>query len=178
MWNARRTGGALLALIGALGVAGSAYLEWLKNSQGSNPSADEMAFTRLFDSDASAMMEMAPAGWDGSYWESIALPLGIVAALGVIGAVLRSRIVLWLAFLVGLATAVLFVVFTFTAADNAQLDPGVSDLLIGFWLCVAALVVLLIGIFTMGGRSADEGPSDEMAAPSTADDALGNRPEI
>lgn len=133
-----------------------------------------MAFSRLFDGDASAMAEMTPEPgmWDGSYWESIALPLGIVAALGVIGAVLRSRFVLWLAFLVGLATLALFVIFTFMAADEAGLDPGVSDLLVGFWLAVAGLVVLAIGIFTMGGRSAAEAPPQEAASASTdaADD--------
>jgi hypothetical protein len=149
--TARRVTGAFLALIGAVGVAGTAYLEWLRNQN-----ADDMAFSRLFESDAMALEDMA-----SSYWESIALPLGIVAILGVIGAVARSRIVLWLAFLVGLATAALFAVNTYGAADNAGLDVGLSDFKIGFWLCLVALALLLAGILIMGGRPRLEAEDQE-----------------
>lgn len=156
----RRIAGAFLALIGALGVAGTAYLEWLDNTN-----ADDMQFGRLFSNDPTALQDMT-----SSYWESIALPLGIVAVLGVIGAVARSRLVLGLAFLVGLATLVLFVVQTYGAADNASLDPSVSDFRVGVWLCLVALVVLLIGIITMGGRSAAGRGDHAGAAASDAAD--------
>jgi uncharacterized membrane protein YhaH (DUF805 family) len=93
-----------------------------------------------------------------SYWTSVAVPLAVVTLLAVIGAVLRSRIMLGAAWLVGMATVVLWLVMR-RLVDMT--DLGLGDLESGFWVALLGLAVMLIGITGMGPRPAREEAEDE-----------------
>src|SRR5262249_46995251 len=96
---------AVIATLGAVAVAASAYFNWL-----SDQSPLDIQIQRLLlQPDATE-----PAT---SYWMSMATPLVAVAAVGVLGTLLLTRVVVWLAFLVGLATLALWV--TSVVYDNA-----------------------------------------------------------
>ena len=139
--SGRRTAGALLGAIGALGVTASAYLDWF---DGVMPT--EMPLERLFQTDVS--------GTASSYWTSVAAPLAVVGIIGVLGALLRSRLVLIVAGLVGVATLALWIVMQ--ALDLSPDDLQPSDYQSGVWVCVAGLVVLFIGVLSMGPRYREE----------------------
>jgi len=137
--TARRVAGAFLALLGAVGVTASAYLNWFGDR---TPEAAPL--DRLFQS---GVTEQA-----SSYWTSVALPLALVTVLAVVGVILRSRIVLVVAWLIGAATLVLFVVQQ--ANDTAGFAIG--DLQTGVWVALAGLLVMLLGVLSMGGRAHPE----------------------
>lgn len=136
--TARWISGAILALVGAVGVTASAYLDWAADR-----TPQDMPLDRLFQTSVSEP--------PSSYWTSVAVPLAIVTVLGVLGLILRSRVMLTVAWLVGLATLVLWVVMNL--ADDS-VDFAIGDLGTGFWVCLAGLAVMLVGIASMGSRDA------------------------
>jgi hypothetical protein len=123
--------------LGALGVTASAYLDWLDDVM-----PTEMPLERLFQTEVS--------GTASSYWTSVAAPLALVGVLGVIGALMRSRLVLTVAGLIGVATLALWIVMQALDMSPEDLEP--SDYQSGVWVCVAGLVVLFIGVLSMGSR--------------------------
>jgi hypothetical protein len=131
----------LVGAIGALGVTASAYLDWLDDVM-----PTEMPLERLFQTEIS--------GTASSYWTSVAAPLALVGVLGVIGALMRSRLVLTVAGLIGVATLALWIVMQALDLSPEDLEP--SDYQSGVWVCVAGLVVLFIGVLSMGGREREE----------------------
>ncbi|MGH9252526.1 MAG: hypothetical protein ACRD0W_23860 [Acidimicrobiales bacterium] len=135
-----------MGALGALGVTASAYLDWL---DGVVPT--DMPLERLFQTEVS--------GSASSYWTSVAAPLALVGVIGVLGALMRSRLVLVVAGLVGTATLALWIVMT--ALDLSPDDLQPSDYQSGVWVCVAGLVVLFIGVLAMGPRYREEPVQDE-----------------
>lgn len=158
--GSRRTAGAVVAALGAAGVAASAYLEWFDDQ-----TPRDMPFERLFQTEIS--------GDASSYWTSVAAPLAIVGVIGLIGLLLRSRLVFTVAGLVGLATLVLWIIMT--AIDLSPNDLEAADYQPGVWVCAASLVILLIGIIGMGRRypreelSPDEPAAYDEEPPRSAD---------
>ncbi|SEE92226.1 hypothetical protein [Jiangella alba] len=134
MTTRQRATGAIVAVIGALGVTASGYLDWLGGRD-----ATEIPLERLF--------QTSSVGTPSSYWNSMALALAVVGLLGVLGALLLSRFVLILGWLVGAATLVLWLVMS---ANDDSLSVSVSDLQSGVWICGVALLVFLVGIIGMG----------------------------
>ena len=149
----RRVIAAVLAALGALGTTAGAYLNWF----GGRP-AREIPLERLYQSTIAS----GPAS---SYWNSIALPLAVVGALGVIGAVAMSRFVLVLDWLISVATLVAWVVMQ---AGDVAVDFGPGDVQIGFWVSAIASLVMLIGIVMMGrDRGRGPGPAHPRADDSS-----------
>ncbi|MGH8823358.1 MAG: hypothetical protein ACRDVN_02640 [Jiangellaceae bacterium] len=135
-----------MGALGALGVTASAYLDWFDDVM-----PTDMPLERLFQTEVS--------GSASSYWTSVAAPLALVGVIGVLGALLRSRLVLVVAGLVGVATLGLWIVMT--ALDLSPEDLQPSDYQSGVWVCVAGLVVLFIGILSMGPRHREEPELEE-----------------
>lgn len=140
MTSRQRAGGAVLAVIGALGVTASAYLDWFRSRD-----ATDIPLERLFQTDVS----------DGasSYWNSLALPLAVVTVVGVLGALMVSRFILVIGWLIGVATLVLFIVMQ---SNDDAFPLGVGDLQAGVWVCGAALIVMMLGIGSMGSGEAEQ----------------------
>lgn len=134
---ARRTAGAIVGALGALAVTASAYLDWYEDE-----TPQDMPLERLFQTEVS--------GGADNYWTSVAAPLAVVGIVGVIGLLLRSRLVLGVAGLIGLATLVLWI--TMTAIELSPRDLEATDYQAGVWICAGGLVILLIGIIGMGPR--------------------------
>lgn len=130
-----------MGALGALGVTASAYLDWLDDVM-----PTEMPLERLFQTEVS--------GTASSYWTSVAAPLALVGVIGVLGALMRSRLVLTVAGLIGIATLGLWIVMQALDMSPEDLEP--SDYQSGVWVCVAGLVVLFIGVLSMGGRVREE----------------------
>jgi hypothetical protein len=143
-----RTIGALIGAVGALGVAASAYLDWFA---GQMPT--EIPLERLFSTNVS--------GTASAYWTSMAAPLAVAGVIGVLGGLLRSRLVITLAGLLGLATLVLWVLMQ--AIDLSPEDLQASDYEAGLWVCVASLVVLTAGVLLMGGSRRDDSPTPDQS---------------
>jgi hypothetical protein len=135
--------------LGALGVTASAYLDWLDDVM-----PTEMPLERLFQTEIS--------GTASSYWTSVAAPLALVGVVGVIGALMRSRLVLTVAGLIGVATLALWIVMQALDLSPEDLEP--SDYQSGVWVCVAGLVVLFIGVLSMGGPEREEPVVEEQLA--------------
>lgn len=127
--TARRIAAAFLAMLGAVGVTASAYLNWYADSP-----PESIPLDRLFET---GITEEAT-----SYWMSVALPLALVTVVALVGVLLRSRLVVLVAWLIGLATLVLFVVMQ--AREDAEFSFG--DLQTGVWVALAGLIVMLIGL--------------------------------
>ncbi|TDD71550.1 hypothetical protein E1262_05190 [Jiangella aurantiaca] len=145
MTTRQRVAGAVVAFVGALGVTASAYLDWHGGRD-----ATEIPLERLF--------QTSPVGEPSSYWNSMALALASVTVLGLLGALLLSRFVLGLGWLVGLATLVLWIVMS---ANDDSLSVSVGDVQAGAWVCAAALLVMLIGIIGMGRAARSREPADD-----------------
>lgn len=134
----RRVAGAVVAAVGSLTLTAGAYLPWFAGT-----TARETSIARLVQADIS--------GVASSYWTSLAGPLAVAGAVGVIGAAMRSRILLGLTWLVGVVTLALW--YVMQALDNApDRGLGAGDLESGFWVCAFGLLVLTVGILTMGAR--------------------------
>jgi hypothetical protein len=151
----QRISGAVVALVGALGVTASAYLDWYR---GLDPT--DIPLERLFQTSIST-------GDPSSYWNSMALALSLVTVLGLVGALLLSRFVLGLGWLIGVATLVLWIVMS---ANDDLLTVSVGDLQAGVWVCAAGLLVMLVGIIAMGrgdrrSRTATDDPRIEPVPP-------------
>ncbi|TDD98253.1 hypothetical protein [Jiangella asiatica] len=139
MVTRQRVGAAVVAAVGAIGVTASAYLSWFDDDD-----ATQIPLERLFQTDAT--------GEPTSYWNSMAMPLAVVALLGIVGALLLSRFVLSLGWLIGVAALVLWAVMS--SADDA-VSFSFGDIQAGAWVCAAALLVMLAGIAALRGRERD-----------------------
>ncbi|WP_116951483.1 hypothetical protein [Jiangella endophytica] len=147
MTTRQRATGAVIAVVGALGVTASGYLDWLGGRD-----ATEIPLERLF--------QTSPVGTPSSYWNSMALALAVVGLLGVLGAVLLSRFVLTLGWLIGVATLALWIVMT---VNDDSLSVSSGDMQAGVWICGVALLVFLAGIIGMGrGQRAREEPTERV----------------
>jgi hypothetical protein len=146
--TSRRVAGAIVAAIGALAVAASAYLDWYEDE-----TPRDMPLERLFQTEVS--------GGADNYWTSVAAPLAVVGVVGVIGLLLRSRLVLSVAGLIGLATLTLWIIMT--AIDVSPDDLEAADYQAGVWICAAGLVIMLIGIVGMGRRYRELSPDEAEA---------------
>ncbi|WP_026875959.1 hypothetical protein [Jiangella gansuensis] len=149
MITRQRAGAAVVAAVGALGVTASAYLNWYDGDD-----ATQFRLERLFQTDAT--------GEPTSYWNSMAMPLAVVAVLGIVGALLLSRFVLSLGWLIGVAVLVLWAVMS--SADDA-IAFSVGDVQAGAWVCAAALLVMLAGIVALRGRDRDTVAPDPVEPP-------------
>lgn len=177
MSSARRASGAVLAALGALGVTASAYLHWYADRDATTVPIDQLFQPGVATDDAS------------SYWTSIAVVLAAVAVFGVIGALFASRVILTVGWLIGLAALALWVVMQ-------AVDPGpdgfyVNDIQAGAWICAIALLVMLVGIVSMGRRERDvdgdaepapftdleSGPTYSSNADANNDNPAGSRPD-
>ena len=138
-----------MGALGALGVTASAYLDWLDDVM-----PTEMPLERLFQTEIS--------GTASSYWTSVAAPLALVGVVGIIGALMRSRLVLTVAGLIGVATLALWIIMQALDLSPEDLEP--SDYQSGVWVCVAGLVVLFIGVLGMGGPEREEPVVEEPVA--------------
>lgn len=141
----RRVAGAVVAVIGALGVTASAYLDWFRGRD-----ATQIPLERLFQTTVTT-------GEPSSYWNSMALALSLVTVLALLGALLLSRFILVLGWLIGVATMVLWLVMS---ANDARLSVSAGSLQAGFWICGVALLVMLAGIIAMGREPVSVRPDD------------------
>lgn len=134
----RRTIGALITGVGSLLCALSAYLAWFG---GRAP----------HDLPIRHLAETGAPGPASGYWVSVAAPLAVVGALGVLGALLRFRFLLVLAWMVGVATLALWGLMRAigNATDSAPAGMSAGS---GVWACAVGLVALVIGIIVMGPR--------------------------
>lgn len=155
--NARRIVGAIIVVLGAVGVTASAYLNWIE---------DQVTWSEPENMPISSLYETSLGETASSYWTSVAVPLAAVTLIALVGALLRSRVVLNVALVVGLATVALWVVMRLLD-DTAGL--AFADLESGFWVGLLGLAVMVIGIVSMG--AAPTRPADSSAAESRAAEA-------
>lgn len=134
----RRATGAIIAGAGTLMCALSAYLSWYGDR-----APYELPIRHLAETGA--------PGAASGYWASVAAPLAVVGALGVLGALVRFRFLLVLAWMVGVATLALWGLMRAigNATDNAPAGVGTGA---GVWLCAVGLLAILIGVVVMGPR--------------------------
>jgi hypothetical protein len=140
---------AVLATIGAAGLGASAYFVWLTNR------APELIPLRklLFVGEV--------AGDAPSYWQSMAAPLVVISALGLLGALVLSRLILLIGFLLGLTTLGLWI-----ATDLLEVEGGISldKIGTGVWVNLGSLLVLLVGLIALRrGGEEDEDEDDEFS---------------
>lgn len=134
----RRGIGAMIAGVGGLLCFVSGFLSWYGAA-----APYEMPIRELVQASAT--------GSATSYWGSVAAPLAILGAMGMLGALLRSRLLLGLAWLIGVATLVLWGLMRAIANATDQ-PPASADVRFGLWACVAGLLIVLLGIAVMGPR--------------------------
>ncbi|PZF81077.1 hypothetical protein [Jiangella anatolica] len=134
----RRAIGALIAGAGSLLCALSAYLSWYGGRAPHDLPIRHLASTG------------APGLADG-YWTSVAAPLAVVGALGILGALVRFRFLLVLAWMVGVATLVLWGLMR-VIGDATDATTGGVDAGSGVWVCAFGVLALLVGIIVMGPR--------------------------
>lgn len=142
---------AVLATVGSLGIAASAYMAWFDSRV-----ADTVPFVRV-------LFGGSPTDTAVSYWQSMAAPLVVVGALGVLGALALSRAVLWLTFVLGLVTVGLWGTNEVLDRDPASL--GVGDFGAGAYVAVASLLLLLITTIVLRGGSDGMDPDEVSALP-------------
>lgn len=134
MATRRSVGGAAVAVVGATGAVASTYVNWLAGR-----AAHDLPLERIYQSEVVSQAS--------SYWNSMAVPMLAAWALGALGALLLSRFILILGWLVGVATLVAWVVMQLR--DDSG-DAGFGDLQLGVWACAVSLLVMLAGIVAMG----------------------------
>ncbi|WP_157740797.1 hypothetical protein [Jiangella sp. DSM 45060] len=134
----RRTTGAIVAAAGGLLCAISAYVAWYGGR-----APHELPIRHLAETGA--------PGVASGYWASVAAPLAVVGALCALGALLRFRFLLVLAWMVGVATLALWGLMRAigNATDNAPAGMGVGA---GVWVCGIGLLAILAGVVIMGPR--------------------------
>jgi hypothetical protein len=127
--------GAALAAAGTLGVAAGTYLDWYAGA----PRATGIPLAALF--------QASPAGITTEFWGSLAAPLVLVGAIGVLGVIVRSRVTFALA-----ASLAAFTVGMWTLMRIIEGEFEVSGVGPGMWLAVAGVAVIVVGILAMGSR--------------------------
>lgn len=136
---------AVLATIGAIAIASGAYFDWLGNRSPQQVRLQDL-LTRPAVNDL--------AGQTLNYWTSMAAPLAVAGAIGVLGALLLVRVLLWLSFLLGVATVGLWVGRVAFADGAAQFR--VADVQPGAWIALGGLVLVLIGASALRRRAATD----------------------
>lgn len=149
MTTRQRATGAVIAVIGALGVTASGYLDWFGGRD-----ATGIPLERLF--------QTSSVGTPSTYWNSMALALAVAGLLGVLGALLLSRFILTLGWLIGVAALVLWIVMS---VNDDTLSVSAGDLQAGVWICGVALLVFLVGIIGMGRARRSREDTDERVDP-------------
>lgn len=134
----RRSIGAIIGGAGAFVCAVSAYTGWYNGLAPVN-----LTITQL--------VRTGEAGAPSTYWTALAAPLTVLGAVGILGALIRSRFVLGLAWMGGFATLTLWGIMRFIGAATDR-APAATDIGVGVWLSVAGLVAILVGIIVMGPR--------------------------
>lgn len=134
----RRTTGAIIAAAGSLLCAISAYVSWYGDRAPYELPIRHLASTG------------APGLADG-YWTSVAAPLAVVAVAGALGALARFRFLIGLAWMIGVATLVLWGLMRAIGSATDSAPAGV-DVGTGVWVCAIGLVALVVGIVVMGPR--------------------------
>jgi hypothetical protein len=143
---------AVLATIGALAVAASAYFDWLGSR-----SPDQIPVEQL-------LLQPDPAETAASYYQSMATPLVVVGAIGVLATLFLSRALLWVTFLLALATLGLWVTTVVLEVDPGELV--VSDIQAGAWINLGAVILILIGAAALRRRDDDDlDDEDEFETP-------------
>ncbi len=131
---------AVLATIGSIAVAASAYFDWL----GNRSPVDTPVQRLLLQPDAGDAAS--------SYWMSMAASLVVAGAIGTVGTLLLSRLVIWLGLLLGAATVGLWAA---TALSETSPNELVADLQPGAWISVGAIVLMLLGAVALRRRKDD-----------------------
>ena len=142
---------AVLATVGSLGFAASEYMAWFDSR-----AADTVPLVRM-------LLGGSPTDTSVSYWQSMAAPLVVVGALGVLGALALSRAVLWIAILLGLATLGLW--GTNELTDRGTSGLGLDDFGAGAYVAVASILVLLVSTIALRGGSDTEEANEVTALP-------------
>lgn len=137
---------AVIATLGAVAVAASAYFVWLADQ-----SPLDIQVQRL-------LLQPDAADPASSYWMSMATPLVVIAGIGVLGTLLLSRLLVWLAFLLGLAALALWV--TSVVYDSGAGELTVSAIQPGAWINLGGVLLLLVGAASLRRRG-DEDDEDE-----------------
>ena len=88
----------------------------------------------------------------------MATPLVVIAGIGVLGTLLLSRLLVWLAFLLGLAALALWV--TSVVYDSGAGELTVSAIQPGAWINLGGVLLLLVGAASLRRRG-DEDDEDE-----------------
>ncbi|MGH9231633.1 MAG: hypothetical protein ACRD07_23425 [Acidimicrobiales bacterium] len=123
-----RPSGQALTALGALALGVSAFFNWFDDLD-----PTEIATRWLFWSDTQTTTDELA---------SMAVPLLAAGLIALLGALIASRLLGGLGLLVGLATAVTWVVRT----ADVESGFGVGDLQEGAWIAFGGLVLLLIGV--------------------------------
>ncbi|HEY6740384.1 MAG TPA: hypothetical protein VI076_16185 [Actinopolymorphaceae bacterium] len=144
---------AVLATIGSVAVAAGAYFAWTGGRL-----AQEIPLRKLLFVDVS--------GDAPSYWMSMAAPLAVVAGIGVLGALLLSRVVLLIAFLLGAATVGLWSVTDLIESGSVTL----GSIGLGAWITAGALLLVLISLIVLRTRGDDEDDLDDALDPEDDDE--------
>lgn len=141
---------AVLSTIGAAGIGASAYFVWLTSR-----TPEQIPLRKLlFVGDV--------AGEATSYWQSMAAPLVVVSAICLIGALALSRLVLLIGLLLGLTTVGLWVATDLLDVEGGlQLSSIGRTVGVGAWICLGALLVLLVGLLALRGRGDEDEDYDE-----------------
>ncbi|HEY8454957.1 MAG TPA: hypothetical protein VIL34_05150 [Actinopolymorphaceae bacterium] len=142
---------AVLATLGAIAVAASAYFDWLA---GRSPRDIPVQQLLLQGGSTDTVMD---------YWQSMATPLVVISAIGVLGALFLSRFLLWLAFLFDLAALGLWVASVVLEASPGEVVVG--DLQAGAWIALGSVILLLIGAAALRRRPNEVEEEDEFETP-------------
>ncbi|GAB3411454.1 hypothetical protein [Flindersiella endophytica] len=136
---------AVLSTIGAAGIGASAYFVWLTSRTPEQIPLRKLLFVGDVTGDAT------------SYWQSMAAPLVVISALCLIGALALSRLVLLIGLLLGATTVGLWVATDLLDVEGGlQLNSIGRTVGVGAWVCLGALVVLLIGLVSLRRRGDEE----------------------
>lgn len=134
----RRQIGAIIAAFGALLCAVSAYLSWVGSE-----APYELSIRHLVQANATGVAD--------SYWSSVAAPIAGVALVAVLGALVRLRLLLGIAWMAGVTTLVLWFLMR-TIGDATDDVAAASQTGIGVWACALGLLAILVATVVMGPR--------------------------
>jgi hypothetical protein len=89
--------------------------------------------------------------------------LVVVGALGVLATLFLSRALLWVTFLLALATLGLWVTTVVLDVDPGELT--IADIQPGAWINLGAVILILIGAAALRGRGDEDLDDDEFETP-------------
>lgn len=135
----RNTLGAVLAVIAAVAVVLSPFFDWYGEREGEN-----IRWPELFTTGGG--LTAADAG----LFTGLFLPMLVAAVVAVLGALLRSRLVVLAGGVIALGFVTLWMVRQYQETDG--LTIGADGLVEGAALALAGSVLLLVAAGTMAGR--------------------------